>query len=193
MLDHEFSQLEDYGSGAGAETFKCKEGKNKLRILAGGTPIAYHWFDNAGKKSKVVCFGMSKGCAHHKKAEDKPRIQHLFYVLNKTTEMPKYVIQLAELPYTVAKAIKAYSEEEGYEFASFPMPYDISVTYDPKESPANMYKVIASPNKVEVPQEYLDELAKKKPIADIVEERKAKAESEDDKTEEDIKPEDISF
>jgi hypothetical protein len=178
IFDEEMKQLEDYDAGMGTEAFKCKEGKNKVRILSGGTPIAQHWVTDAnGKEKAIVCYGMTKGCPYHKLTEKKPQIQHAFYLLDKSKADP--AIQLSYMPYSVMKHIKAYSEEEGYEFTELPMPYDISITFDPKESPATMYKTIASPKQEPVSEEVLKELAKKKPVADIVSDRKEKARKAD--------------
>jgi len=193
MFESEFEELADYDAGS-VEVFKCKEGKNRVRILAGGNAIATHWSDTpGGKRHAEICFGMAKGCPFHEATDKKPSIKHYFYVLDKSKSDPK--VHLAEFPYTVMKAIKAYSEEEGYEFSSLPMPYDIGITYDPKASPADMYKVIASPKQEPVDEKVLEELSKKKPVPEVVAERKAKAFAVDtaSQPEEEIPTEDIGF
>lgn len=177
MFDKEEKELKEYDGGNSGELFKFKEGKNRVRILAGGMPLAKHWVNGV----PTVCYGMTKGCPLHGKnaprdkdsKEIRPRVQHAFYVLDKAKKEP--TIQLAYVPYTVFKAIKGYSEEEGYEFDSLPMPYDIAVTYDPNEQPANMYKVIAGVNRAEVPKEILEELAEKPTIESIVTSQKEHA------------------
>ena len=179
MFDKESAQAAEYGIGGSGDTFKFPEGKSRVRVLAGGTPIAQHWI--GGKP--YVCYGAKAGCPHHgantPKDKDgkelKPRVQNVFYILNKSKDPNATQIQLAYFPYTVFKAIKSFSEEQDYEFDELPMPYDIGVTYDKDESPADMYKVIAGKINSPVPKEVLDELATKPSIEEIVETQKEKA------------------
>jgi len=177
MFDKESKEAGEYGVGRGGDSFRFAEGKNRVRVLAGGTPIAQHWIN--GKPT--VCYGQAKGCPHHganapkdkNGAEAKPRVQNAFYILDKSKANPE--IQLAYFPYTVFKAIKAFSEEEDYAFEELPMTYDIGVTYDPDQPPGDMYKVIAGRIVAPVDQVVLDELAKKVPIEDVVRSQKDKA------------------
>lgn len=177
MFEKESKEVSDYGVGGRGDSFKFSEGKNRVRVLAGGTPIAQHWVD--GKPT--ICYGQAKGCPLHganapqdkNGNEAKPRVQNVFYILDKSKKDPQ--IQLAYFPYTVFKAIKSFSEEEEYAFDELPMTYDIGVTYDKDEAPADMYKVIAGRVVEPVSQEILDELATLTPIEEIVQGQKDKA------------------
>jgi len=139
--------------------FKFTKGDNRLRILTKGEILATHFFGKGVKAS--TCYGIEKGCPFHGKGapkddkgvEKKPSIKYVCYVLNGTE------IQLADLPYSVIKQVGEYQTNIDYQFDDFPMPYDITVKFNPDSlSPNDMYKVIASPRRENISQDILDEL-----------------------------------
>lgn len=169
---------EQYGAGAGsANYFKFKEGRNRIRILAEGEMIATHFVGGKG----YTCFGIKDGCPYHgdgaPKSEEgiprKPSAKLITYVLDKSNGdvAPKQ----AEIPYSVVKQINTFAEEKDFAFAAFPMPYDITVNYNAKAAPNDMYKVVPSATRDEVPPEVLEELEKMPPVSQTVERKKAKA------------------
>jgi hypothetical protein len=156
----------EYGVDQSKSYFKFEKGDNRIRILTAGEVLAIHFF-GAGIKAST-CYGVEKGCPFHGEnatknkegKEIKPVIRYTCYVLDVNDKDEK--IQLADLPYSVIKQVGEYQSNEDYSFDSFPMPYDITVKYDPESSsPVNTYKVIASPKRQEISsnvKERLEEL-----------------------------------
>lgn len=166
----------EYGIGGG-DRFKFKDGDNRIRILAGGEPIATHFLNNRG----YTCFGKNKGCPFHGDGaikdktgkEIKPSVKFVMYLLDKKNIDNS--IQLAFIPYSVIKQIEALQGNEDYGFNSLPMPYDLAIKYNPSASPADMYSTIPSPKREDIAPEILEELENKKSIKEIVEQIKKNA------------------
>lgn len=167
-----------YGAGAGGTNYyKFHEGKNKIRILAEGEIIATHFVGGKG----YTCFGIKDGCPYHgegtPKNEDgstrKPAAKLITYVLDRNSEDQHP--QQAEIPYSVVKQINTFAEEKDFAFSSFPMPYDLTVNYNKKASPNDMYKAVPGATREPVSAEVLDELEKVPPVSQIVERKKARA------------------
>lgn len=143
----------EYGVNSGGNYFKFEKGDNRIRILTAGEVLATHFF---GKGSKpATCYGVEKGCPFHGNnapkgpdgKEKKPSIKYTCYILNKKEDE----VQMADLPYSVIKQVGEYQTNEDYAFTAFPMPYDVTIKFDPDaSSPNDMYKVIASPKREEV-------------------------------------------
>lgn len=171
------------GLGGGG-IFKFEEGEHKIRILALHMlhPLATHFL---GKKG-VPCYGADEGCPYHGEqappgddGEPKaPSIKLLAYVVNAKETNPR--VQRADLAYTIVKKIVALQKDEDYSFEGFPMPYDLKIKYDKKQAGAAMYEVVPSPKSEEVPEYVLDELAKKKPLAQVVEDEMNRGKNMDD-------------
>ena len=167
-----------YGAGAGGDSyFKFKEGKNRIRILVEGEIIATHFIGGKG----YTCFGIKEGCPHHgdsaPKNEDgstkKPSAKLITYVLDRNAEDEHP--QQAEIAYSVVKQINTFAGEKDYAFSEFPMPYDLTVVYDKKAAPTDMYKVIPGAAREPLSQDILDELEKVPPVSQTVERKKARA------------------
>ena len=156
----------EYGAGSTMDYFKFEKGENRLRILTAGEVIATHFF---GKGQKAhTCYGMEKGCPFHgdkapkddKGKEKKPSIKYTCYLIDvKDTEKK---VQMADLPYSVIKQVGEYQTNIDYAFETFPMPYDITVKFDPDTNvPNDMYKVLPSPKQTPVDKEVLEALEEK--------------------------------
>ncbi len=152
----------EYGVSSGGNYYKFENGDNRMRILTSGEVLATHFFGKGQKAS--TCYGEDKGCPYHGKnapkdvegKEKKPSIKFTCYVLNKRAEP---VIQLADLPYSVIKAVGDLQENIDYAFDGQPMPYDITVKFNKESnSPNDMYKVIPSPKREPISSEVEDEL-----------------------------------
>lgn len=140
--------------------YKLQEGDNKLRILSEGAVISKHFF---GKGVPSVCYGISKGCPFHgdkapkdeKGNEKQPSIKYTCYILDRIDN----AVKLADLPYSVIKKVGEMQKDEDYAFDSFPMPYDIKITYKKDEAPNKMYTVLPSPKREELSDDILAKVA----------------------------------
>lgn len=210
----------DYGVGGSDTSFLRfeKSGEYKMRILTAGWPLATH-FLGKGVKPKV-CYGEDKGCPFHGEnmpkddegKDKKPSVKFVCYAIDREDSR----LKIAELPWTVIKAVSEYQEDEEFAFDDFPMPYDIRVTYNKEAAASEMYKVIPSRNNVELTEEEVKALNEKMEQItpeQYVEKRKEKQRLEDesnkqfddpnyqtnqnqnapDYPEEEINPEDIPF
>ncbi len=167
--------------------FKFKEGESKIRILSEGAVLAQHFFEVGGKFSAAVCYGEMKGCPHHNDTDKKPSIKYSCYILDRSDNQ----IKLADLPYSIIKSVGDLQQDADWAFDTFPMPYDIKVIFYKKDpetgkdmAPANMYKLIASPNKVAIEQEHVEKLRSLLETAnpaDLVEKKKSAQLNEDQK------------
>lgn len=173
VFDKEEQELNEVMPSSDSQVWRAKKGSNKIRILAGGSPIAEHWVDTPKGRRPHVCYGVVQGCPYHKSTDKKARVKHLFYILDKSRNDDK--IELAELPFTVYREVKNLAENEDWGFGSLPMPYDINITYNPDESPAEMYKVVPSPKREEVSDEIKAEVDSKKSVFDIIKDRKERS------------------
>jgi hypothetical protein len=172
---------EEYGTAGGSNFFKFKEGKNRLRVLSDSAVIANHWINGKSR----VCFGIKNGCPFHgegalKNANGepmKPGAKSVIYVLNKSVEPA--VIQLAELPFAVTKALDNLQEDEEWGFTTLPMDYDVVVTATGAGTMSVEYQTTPSPkDRGPLPAEVLTKLATLTPVAEIVKTRKEKAKAE---------------
>lgn len=144
-----------YGSSSRADYFKFNPGDNRLRVLTSGEVLATHFFGKGQKAS--TCYGIEEGCPYHgdnapkdtNGKEKRPSIKYTCYVVDVNDKDNK--IQLADLPYSVIKQIGDYQANQDYAFDSFPMPYDVTIKFDPdSKSPNDMYKVIPSPKRTTI-------------------------------------------
>lgn len=159
LKDQLKQDAEELGVG-GSDFFKFENKKtSKFRVLTELKALGQHFFGVGQKPS--VCYGVKKGCPFHgidpnsqKGEEYKLSTKYIAYVLDADGK-----IKLAELPYTVVKAIGDLEEDEDYKFSGFPMPYDIKVAFDKDLSPTEMYKVTPSPTRSAVTDDTMGELA----------------------------------
>lgn len=169
----------DFGKKQGGADlfFKFLEGENRIRILSKGEVIGQHFLGKGTRPS--TCYGVTKGCPLHEENYfgDEPKefpkvsIKYQVYLLDRADG----AIKVADLPYTVIKKIAEFQEDEDYKFDTFPMPYDIKVTYKPNESAGNMYSVIASPKREEITAEVSSALKsqeEKYPISEAIQKKK---------------------
>lgn len=147
------SDEEKHGIGGGGNSifYNFKEGNdNILRILQKGEPILY-FFIGKGQRPRTL-YGMEKGDPtrdENGNYPEKKSVKYIMYAIDRSDNRVKQV----EMPYSVMRDIKVLQENPDYQFDSLPMPYDIRVTYDKSESPANMYKVTPIPKHYEVTDE----------------------------------------
>lgn len=163
--------MEDTNPSRGLDFFKFVDGDNRIRILSEGFVIAQHFFGKGIQPS--VCYGISKGCPFHKETDKPASVKYSCYILDRADN----VVKLADLPYSVIKKVSDLQLDSEWAFDTFPMPYDIKVTFKKDESPANMYSVIGSPKREELPAETvktLDDLMKNANPGNMVENKKSK-------------------
>lgn len=140
--------------GAGKDYFNIQEGDNRIQLLTHCAPQALKWtgtkYEPAeeGDKNlsiKGVCFVLQDG-----------------------------VIKLAQLPYTVVKAIKSLMEDPDYAFTEFPMPRMINIKAKGAGTKEVEYSVIPAPKESPVAPQTLTELAGKPTPEEMVEKMKGK-------------------
>lgn len=141
------------GQGGNSEYFNVKEGSdNVIRILQPAISYA-SYFNNATKKSSVA-YGFDKGDPIRDEEGMYPSsfsIRYAQYVLDKSDGK----VKLATLPYTVQNGIRMLQQNPDFAFDEVPMPYDIRITYNKDESPANKYKVAGVPRVEPIEDEVL--------------------------------------
>jgi len=178
-LSESLKQAEKEYEIGGGDYFKFEEGENKIRILTMWEPLATHFVKVGSKTNPHVCYGKDKGCPLHDEnapLNDKgepasPTVRFVTYICDRKDDDK---IKVADLPYTVVKAITSLQGDEDYAFDDFPMPFDVKVKYDKKEAGAAMYSVTPSPNREPVPDVVIDGMINKKEVSRIVDEKKAK-------------------
>ncbi len=155
------NDMQEAGKSTNADYFKFEsKTTSKLRILTKLTeaPLGQHFFGKGNKPA--VCYGIKKGCPFHEEVdgeEPKLSLKYVCYVLDREDGK----VKLADMPYTVVKSIGDMEQDDEMKFESYPMPYDVKITYDKDLPPAEMYKVIASPKFIPVSPEEMDLLAEK--------------------------------
>ncbi|HBC58491.1 MAG TPA: hypothetical protein DCZ03_15135 [Gammaproteobacteria bacterium] len=162
------------------EYFNVVEGKQEFILLSHCAPLAQVWVPSE-KKYRVAEDGDSN-----------VSIKGLCWVLQDG------IIKSARLPYTIVKDIRSYQQNDDWEFV-LPFPHTFTLTAKNAGSKEVEYSLNASPKKVEIPKEILEELATKSTPEEIVEKIKEKT-NENNKPvnnptaeEEGINPEDIPF
>lgn len=152
-LDELDKQAEQYGGGrtGGSDFFEFQEGKNVLRILNFPEILATHFFGPG--KSSVICIGIEEGCKFHgenapkddKGNEKRPSLKLITYVIDRSDSK----VKLAELPLSIRYGLKDLQETDGFDFSDFPMPYDVQIIHDPKNSdPKAKYRMTGIPRMV---------------------------------------------
>ena len=192
----------EYGIGGSADYFRFeKSGTYRVRILTLCYPMASYFFGK-GIKPKIAYSEMEKPKDENGE-EIQPTLKFVGYLIDRTDGK----IKLAELTYSVMKALTALQKDEDYTFADFPMPYDIKVTFDKDAAPNDKYKVVPAPKQEPLTEQEaadLEEKMKNITPEKYVEKRKDKQREEDNATksydgqatdypEEEITPEDVPF
>lgn len=170
----------------GGTFFKLKEGDTRLRVLASSLdPIATHFVG----KSPVTCVGIDKGCSLH--GEGAPIDPGTGKIKKPAIKYPTYClvdkkIELLYMPYSIIKSLSALQNSSDWAFEDLPMPYDITIKYDSKAAPIEMYKVMPSPKREAIPAEIIIELKAKKSLDEIVTNSKARVQKSDQPELEDL-------
>lgn len=155
--------MDDFNGSSGKQ-FKFKKGTSKVRVLdSAKEPVATHFVND----KPITCIGIKNDCPHHNEGDRKPSIKYPMYLYD--LEAKKIV--LAFVPYSVVRSLSTLQNSAEWAFENLPMPYDITVTYDPDATPAEMYRVLPIPRKEETPKEVLEELdslKKVKPLDALV-------------------------
>lgn len=193
-------------SGGKNEWFKIVEGANIIRILTPLVAYASHFKAGAclGKELCPICIANSKEPDESK--HNKVSVKFLCHVLNGND------IKIAQLPYSIAKAIQTLQNDPDYAFNEVPMPYNIKIMADKAGTKEVSYTTIASPKREPVAKEILEKLAKlhtPEQIRDSMKNKRAKelgitantpntekmkpAFDEKNYPKDDISPEDIPF
>jgi hypothetical protein len=141
FMDAIKSESKKYGAGAGnSDFFKFEEGIQKIRIATEPEVIAYHFFGEGQRPD--VCIGIDEGCPHHKEGTKRPTIKLCTYVIDRKDGKVKF----AELPLSISYAINDLQQDQDFAFEGFPMPFDVKITYEPKNpDPKAKYRLVASP------------------------------------------------
>jgi len=141
-------------SSSGGDWFKIKEGMNAFRVLT--EPELMFEKYNVG-----ICY---TDCGY----EGSPKF--LCYVLDRADNK----IKLAKLPYGIGTEIAGWEEDEELSFDGFPMSYDVRLQAENAGTKEVDYKTNASRKIEEVPSDILEELKKKKTVAEIIQSMKDK-------------------
>ena len=176
---------EEYGVGGGNTEFLRFEssGDFKIRVLTPGYPMGTYFYGK-GTKPRIAYSEMPdelKPTDPETGEKAKPNVKFVCYVIDRADNN----IKLAELPWTVVKAITNYQEDEDFAFDDFPMPFDIKVTFKKDAAPAEKYTVLPNPNRTELteemhaafeekmeamtPEQYIEKRKEKQRIADASE------------------------
>ena len=175
---------DEYGLGGSSDFFHfSKSGVYKLRVLSEPVAMATHFFGKG--KRPAICYGEGKGCPFHGINPNAPADKDDKYFENPTVKFQTYLLdrsdnkeKLGEIPYSVLSVLADLQKDEDWTFESYPMPYDITVTYDKEnKDPKQIYKTIGSPKReavsTEVENDLLENL-KRMPVASYVQTRKEK-------------------
>jgi hypothetical protein len=177
------ADVRKYGGSVSSDRFEFSKGANKMRVLTFPEIIATH-FLGAGGKTAVVCVGVDEGCPYHGEgapkdertgADKAPSLKLVSYVIDRRDGK----VKLAELPLSVRYGLQDLQNTEGFEFADFPMPYDIQVLHDPdNKDPKAKYRTTGIPKMVPLAAEEeaeFDEAMKRITPEQYIEKRKNKA------------------
>jgi hypothetical protein len=134
-----------------------QEGDNRIQLLTHCAPLPQVW---TGTQYRVA-----------EEGDKNVSVKGVCWVLHDGR------VKQAKLPYTVVKAVRDLMQDPDYAFEEFPMPRQINIKAKNAGTKEVEYSVIPSPREVEVPQEILDEVAKKPTPEDVIELIKGRAPS----------------
>jgi len=171
----------------GSDYFNIEEGKNQFVLLSHFHPLR-QVFDPGTKKYRVAVEG-----------DKNISIKGVCWVWQDGA------VKQAKMPYVVVKAVRALRDDPDWDF-KFPFPHVLTLNAVGAGTKEVKYSLTPSPKQVAIPQEVLDELAKKPTPEQIVEkikEGKVSQRNDVDTSEqpndgyeyptEEINPEDIPF
>lgn len=158
------------------DRFKFEEGPNRFRVLSPGKPVATHRISG---KEYHTCYGKENGCPFHGEGavrdkegnEIRPSVKFAMWVLDRKDDR----IKLAFMPYTIVKGLAALQNDPDYTFEDLPMAYDVTVNATNAGKKEVSYTLLPSPKIVPLTEEELDQLSRQRPIDDVVEKLKSKA------------------
>lgn len=154
--------------------FNIVEGKQEFVLLSHCAPLA-QVFDPATKKYRAA-----------EEGDKAVSIKGVCWVLQDGD------IKQAKLPYTIVKQIRDYQQNPEWEF-TLPFPHTFTLTAKGAGTKEVEYSLNASPKKVEIPVEILEELAKKPTPEEIVEKVKGSAPNDRPLPDEELDPSSIPF
>lgn len=138
----------EYASNASG-WFKMKEGVNQFRILT---------------EPEVMFENFQMGiCYHQCGYEGSPK--YLARVLDRADNK----VKLYKIPFTIFETISGFEQDDELKFSGFPMPYDVKVTAVGAGTKEVKYTVLPSLKQVPVDATVLAEIAKQKPIPEVIE------------------------
>lgn len=157
--------------------FKLINGENKFRVLTSPEPYVSHFM---GKGQPVLpCL---QNCDFCKKGYERT-VKVIMYILDRTDNQ----IKLAELGWSIFKAIGELANSSEYGFESIP-PYDLIIKRT-GEGMQTRYIVTPSRNEIPLTEDQKSELANKTPVKQIISNRMEKiAALPAQSTEDDIPP-----
>lgn len=135
--------------------FNIVEGANRFVLLSHCAPYA-QVFDNVSKKYRPAVEG-----------DKNVSIKGVCWVYQDN------VIKSAMLPYTVVKQIRALTDDPDWDF-ELPFTHPLTITAVGAGTKEVTYSLISSPKTISIPDEILEELAKKPTPEEIVEKLKSK-------------------
>lgn len=169
------------------DRFRFQPGENKVRVL----DLSREWLiSHFTKTGNIECLNTITGegdCSlcHDKKQRTAKKLGYLYSYVDEK-------IVLAFVPRTVVTELQNFSNTEEYDYSEFPMPYDVTVTYDPKAAAKDKYKTLPARQNTPLLSGVLDDLQKRKPLDQIVESIRNKQVEAEPINDDEEKPSDYS-
>lgn len=139
-------EAERSGLVSSGDFFKVKEGVNRIRLVGGPLP---HRGDYKGT----------------------PNFKWLCYIIDRTDGAIKPYF----MAHTIFKLIRDLQTSEDYAFEGVPMPYDMTIGAKGAGTKEVEYSVVPAKKETPLTKDELDDLASKKPLADLQSNLRAKA------------------
>src|SRR3990167_3939290 len=151
-----------------SEYFKFQEGDNNIRVLSPSVVLARH---QLGIKQASICYGKDEGCIYHGDNDKELRIKWWMWI----HDLKDDKVKIAEMPYTIVKALGQFQQSEEYGFTDLPVPYIINIKAENAGTKEVKYTILPARQNSEVSAKVSEEYLNKKPIEDVVEAVKNKA------------------
>ena len=151
-----------------SEYFKFQEGDNNIRVLSPSAVLARH---QLGVKQSAICYGKDEGCPYHGENEIEIRVKWWMWI----HDLRDNKVKIAEMPYTIVKALGQFQQSEEYGFQDLPIPYIINITAEKAGTKEVKYTILPARQNSSIPADIERDYLNKKPIDDIVEAVKNKA------------------
>jgi hypothetical protein len=153
---------------SGGDYFKFSEGKNIVRVASDGAWVTEHF-------KKGICYGKSRGCKNCAEGGDTPSTKKMFHIIDRKDNKFK----IAKFGVTLIEQLDAMSEDENYQFDSFPMPFDINIIAKGAGTKEVTYTLMPSPHRIELTDGEKNILGKLHTPKEIVKAMKTKKMKED--------------